>query len=92
MKRMKKNSISSIPQIIELIKIYNSSPVNLNTKQNKEYKEFLKLYQISYMGLACDSIGCKPLLGFVLYSQEYDLYVSSTKDKMRCYNYYTIRD
>lgn len=87
LKKMEISASVSVPEIIEMIKIYNSDPKNRNLR----YKKFLALYQKTYMGRACDMLNCISLKGLVLYSKEYNLYLSSTKDVMPCYNYFFIK-
>jgi len=87
LKKMEISVSVSVPEIIEMVKIYNSDPKNRNSR----YKRFLVLYQQTYMGRACDMLNCISLKGLVLYSKEYNLYLSSTKDVMPCYNYFFIK-
>jgi hypothetical protein len=92
LKKMRKGVVYSKPEeIIPLVKIYSSKPVNVRSK-NKAYLEFLELYNKRYMAMACEILTCTPVIGFVAYSRKYDLYLSySRRDTMRCYNYYHIR-
>lgn len=91
LKKMRKEVNVLIPEIIEIVKIYNSSPKQEDSKSRKRYKQFLDKYQKIYMGRACEMLNCVPLRGLVIYSKEYDLYLSSTKDTMACYNYFFIK-
>lgn len=87
LKKMRIGVNVSVPEMIDIIKIYNTKP----ERKNAKFRKFETLYQVQYMGKACDMLNCVGLKGLVLYSKEYELYLTSGGKEMPCYNYFHLK-
>jgi hypothetical protein len=93
---MKENNELSLSEAIQMVKIYMTIKISSpKYSQKVKFSEFLEFYDKNYFDKVCVTLGgCIYLRGLVLYSRKYELYIKNiiiTRDKLACYNYYTVK-
>jgi hypothetical protein len=73
--RMTKDSSFSVPEFIQLAKIWNTIPLFGLEQKDDSFKTFNKLFFPKYVNEAASHLGALPDKGMSLYSKKYDLYI-----------------
>ena len=93
LKLMKKNENNTICELIQIVKIYQTFSFDFHNYYERKtiYKKYIDYYQHKYAVKVGNALGVVFLRGLVAYSEKYNLYLSMTKDKIPCFNYFVLK-